>query len=175
MIKKIGAVSWKTLIKIQRLMMIITGIATVLFVFGPMVLREFGIPFPAYEEFLLIFAFWMYMMGSSYGSYEKSQITADIMSQVLKGKARSTLILAARISAFVLGVIFTYWALILIQWSLSTGAATSIYKIPVVLGHASIFVGLILSSFYNFVYMVEDIIKFKKGIALQSGRIQKTA
>jgi TRAP-type C4-dicarboxylate transport system permease small subunit len=137
--------------------MIITGVATVLLVFVPLVLREIGIPFVAYEEFLLIFAFWMYMMGSSYGSYEKSQITADILSQFLKGKPKTALLLINRVGTFILCAIFTYWGLVLVQWTHSTGALTSVYKIPVILGQVSIFISLFLSSIYNFVYMVEDI------------------
>lgn len=167
----IGAFLWNTLIKLQKFVMIITGAATVFLVFVPLILREIGIPFVAYEEFLLIFAFWMYMMGSSYGSYEKSQIAADIMSQFLKGKAKTALLLINRVGTFILCAIFTYWGLVLVQWTHSTGALTSVYKIPVIFGQVSIFISLFLSSIYNFVYMVEDI---KNSINTRPRGIQKT-
>ena len=156
-IKKIGYALWKTLLYTQRVLMIIAVTGTTLLVFVPMVTRELGRPFAGYEEYLLLFAFWMYMMGSSHGSYEKSQITADLLSRVLKGKPRLILNLSATIVTFVLGVIFMYWALTLVQWSLMTGAVTSIHKIPIVWGQFSIFAGLLISSIYNFVYMIRDI------------------
>ncbi len=157
-----GTLLWYGLVRLQKFLMIISGIATIALVFVPMVLREIGIPFPGYEEFLLTVAFWMYMMGSSYGSYEKSQISADILSQFLKGRKKEILTHINSIGTFILGAIFTYWGFVLIQWTLATGATTSIYKIPIVIGQSSIFVSLLLSSFYNFVYMIQNIRKSVK-------------
>jgi len=157
MVKKIGFILWNVLIKLQRIFMVITAIATVFLVFGPFALRQMGIPFIAYEEFLLPIAFWMYMLGCSHGSYEKSQITADIMSRILKGKPKMILQVLASITTFILGVLLAYWAWALVQWSLYTGATSSIYKIPIVWGQASILVGLGISSIYNFVYMIKDL------------------
>ena len=156
-IKKIGIIFWKTLLYTQRVLMIIAVVGTTLLVFVPLVSREMGRPFAGYEEYLLLFSFWMYMMGSSHGSYEKSQITADLMSRILKGKPRMILNLSATILTFVLGVVFMYWAWALVQWSLMTGAVSSIHKIPIVWGQFSIFAGLLISSIYNFVYMIRDI------------------
>ena len=166
-----GTVLWNALIKVQKIVMIITGIATILLVFVPLILRETGIPFPAYEEFLLIFAFWMYMMGSSYGSYERSQISADILSQFLKGKPKTVLLIIKQVGTFILGAIFTYWGFVLVQWTHSTGALTSVYKIPIIFGQISIFISLLLSSIYNFVYMVEEI---RNIINFHASGIQKT-
>jgi len=158
-IKKIGMILWKSLLYTQRVVMIVAGSVTALIVFGQLVLREVGRPFAGYEEYLLLFAFWMYMMGSSHGSYEKSQITADILNRILKGRAKAILQVVASILTFVLCLIFAYWAFTLVQWSLSTKAVSSIHGIPVVWGQASIFVGLVVSSVYNFVYMIRDVME----------------
>jgi len=173
--KKIGVIFWDWLLKIQRFLMIVTGIAVVCLVFGPLVLREIGHPFVGYEEYLLTVAFWMYMFGSSHGSYEKSQITADLLSRVLKGKPKMLLNLTASILTFILGVILTYWALVLVQWSLKTGSMTSVYRIPVVVGQFSILVGLSISSFYNLVYMIKDIIDTKKMMRPRVAQTSETA
>ena len=156
MIKKVGLILWDVLVKAQRVVMIVTGIATILLVFVPIVLRQIGIPFTGYEEFLLPIEFWMYMMGSSHGSYERNQITADLLLRVLKGKPQLGLQALTSILTFLLGVVFTYWAWVLVQWSLSTGALSSLYKIPIVWGQSAIFVGLVISCLYNFVYMIKD-------------------
>ena len=156
MIKKIGLILWDVLVKAQRVVMIVTGIATILLVFVPIVLRQIGVPFTGYEEFLLPIAFWMYMMGSSHGSYERTQITADLLLRVLKGRPQLGLRAVTSVLTFLLGVVFTYWAWVLVQWSLTTGSLSSLYKIPIVWGQSSILVGLIISCLYNFVYMIKD-------------------
>ena len=33
-----------------------------------------------YEEIVVIFAFWLYFIGGSYGSYTRTHITADVVS-----------------------------------------------------------------------------------------------
>ena len=157
MVKKLGKGAWIGLVILQRFFMILTAIVTVFLIFSNIVLREFGIFF-AYEEILLPVAFWMYMLGSSHGSFEKSQITADIMSKVLKGRPKELLHVTASVLNFALGVVFAYWALTLVQWGFFTGANSTIFSIPIVWGQMSILVGLIISGIYNFVYMVQDII-----------------
>ena len=154
-IKKIGIIFWKSILYAQRTVMIIALIGTTLLVAGPLIMRELGRPFPGYEEFLLLFAFWMYMMGCSHGSYEKSQITADIVSRMLKGRPKQYLLFVASVLTWVLGAIFLYWAWSLVQWSLTTNTKTSIYNIPIVWGQFSIFLGLAITFMYNFVYMIE--------------------
>ena len=155
--KKIGEILWDLLLKLQRVFMVITAIAVVLLVFVPLLLRELGTSFPGYEEFLLPVAFWMYMLGAAHGSYEKSHIRADILGRLLTGKAQTAVEVATSILAFLLGAVFTYWAWVLVQWGLFTGATSSIYKIPIVWGQASILVGLVISTIYNFVYMIKDL------------------
>jgi len=152
-----GLLVWDGLIKIQKALMIFTGIATICLVFLPMIFRIVNIPFVGYEEILLTVAFWMYMLGSSHGSYEKSQITADILGQFLSGRKKDIYSAISSVCTFILGAVFTYWGYVLVHWSASTWSTSSTFHIPYVVGQSSILVSLILSSIYNFVYMIKDI------------------
>ena len=74
---------WKGLAGVQRLIIMVSLAAVTLIISGACILRVFGINFVGFEELATIAVFWLYMIGSSHGSYEKSQITADIMEVML--------------------------------------------------------------------------------------------
>ena len=74
---------WKGLVGAQRLIIMVSLAAVTLIIAGACILRVFGINFVGFEELATIAVFWLYMIGSSHGSYEQSQITADIMEVLL--------------------------------------------------------------------------------------------
>lgn len=149
---------WKTLANIQRTVIIIAGAATTIIVAGASILRVFNINFIGFEEILVMVAFWLYMIGCSYGSYEKSQITADILAVMMpEGLAKSILTLTRNIITLVLGIIFLYWGLTLVMWTIEMDTRTPVWRIPVTLGQGSIFIGLSLVTFYNIVYLYDEV------------------
>ena len=64
------------------------------------------------------------------------------------------------IALFILGCIFAYWAYGLVMWSLQTNARSSYFRIPIVAGQIAILIGLIISCFYNLVYMIDEVLMF---------------
>jgi len=139
--------------------MIITGISCMMIVALAMLLRWlFNIDLVGYEEILVMFAFWLYMIGSSYGSYEKSQISADILNIYLKeGKVKSVINLLRSALTFVLCLVFNYWAFEFVVWGIKMGTKTPVWRLPMVIGQGSIFIGLSLMTFYNVVYFYDEI------------------
>ncbi len=139
--------------------MVITGIACMVIVSLAMLLRWlFNIDLVGYEEILAMFAFWLYMIGSSYGSYEKSQIAADILDVYLKpGRVKASINLLKDTLTFVLCLVFNYWALQFALWGIQMGTKTPVWRLPMVIGQGSIFVGLTIMSFYNLVYLYDQI------------------
>ena len=152
---------WKLLVGAQRAIIIVSLAAVTLIIAGACILRMFGINFTGFEELATIAVFWLYMIGSSHGSYEKSQITADIMEVMLpESLGKNIMKLVKWIAVFVLGCIFAYWSFGLVMWSLQTNSVTSYFRIPIVVGQSAILVGLIISCFYNLVYMIDEILMF---------------
>lgn len=139
--------------------MIITGISCMTIVALAMLLRWlFNIDLVGYEEILVMFAFWLYMIGSSYGSYEKSQIAADILNIYLKeGKVKASINLLRATLTFLLCLVFNYWAYDFVVWGITMGTKTPVWRLPMVIGQGSIFIGLTLMTFYNSVYLYDEI------------------
>ena len=152
---------WKGLVTAQRVIIMVSLAAVTLIISGACILRIFGINFVGFEELATVAVFWLYMIGSSHGSYEQSQITADIMEVLLpESLGKNIMRLVKWVALFILGCIFAYWAFGLVMWSLQTNARSSYFRIPIVTGQIAILIGLIISSFYNLVYMIDEILMF---------------
>ncbi len=152
-------VVWKSLAVIQRGLMFVTGMATMIIVALAMLMRFLlNIDLAGYEEVLAMVAMWLYMIGSSYGSYEKSQIAADILNIYLKeGKFKTSINLLRSLLTTILGLVFNAWAFQFVVWGITMNTRTPVWRLPMVIGQGSIFVGLSLMSFYNIVYFYDDI------------------
>lgn len=165
---------WKGLEKLLRFGLIITSSAVTIIVVGSVVLRELNMNFLGYEEILVIFAFWLYMLGSAYGSYEKSHITADIIIVMMKESMfKSVLTLIRDVLSVVFGIIFLIWVYEMVGWSIEMDTRTPAWRIPMAVGQGSMVVGLLLCNFYHIVYLYRDFQLFirkyiKKTIAVDA-------
>ncbi|MDO4553030.1 MAG: TRAP transporter small permease subunit [Bacillota bacterium] len=145
---------WRGFPKVLQWAILLTAIGITLIVFIETCFRVFDfLNFNAYEEILIIVAFWMYMLGAANGSYEKSQITADILEVMMKESIAKDIIRILRyVFTLVLSVWFCIWGWDLIMYAVGVGSVTPVFRIPMTVGFSSIFVGLLISLFYNAVY-----------------------
>ena len=152
---------WFFVPKVLQWVIIVTASVVTLIVFVETALRLFNwISFNGYEELLIMVAFWLYMVGCAHGSYEKSQIRADIIEVMLKENLFKDIIRILReVVTVVLSLWFAWWAWNLILYAVDIGTVTSVYRIPMVIGYSSIFFGVGFMAFYNIVYMIGE---FKK-------------
>lgn len=152
-------VIWKFLLESQRTIIVVTGIVTIVTVFLACMFRYFlNQDLKAYDEWLLMSAFWLYMIGGAHASSEKSHITADILNVYLKeGRKKSVINLIKLTATFILGIVFMLWALEYVMWTVNLGSKTPVYQIPAVIGVFSVFCGFLLMSFYNLVYLMDEI------------------
>lgn len=149
------------LIKLLEFGLIVSNILVTIVTFAAVIARALNLNLLGYEEILLIFAFWLYMIGSAYGSYEKSHIKADIIVVLMKEGFTKDLISILRDGLSVcLGIIFFLWALQLARWNLQTGAVTPAWRIPVFVSQASLLFGLGIGSLYNLIYLYDSIKTF---------------
>ncbi|MCG8485385.1 MAG: TRAP transporter small permease subunit [Clostridia bacterium] len=149
---------WRGLLFIEKAIIMIACAGTTIVVAAACILRVFNINLIGFEEILIMIAFWLYMIGCAYGSYEKSQITADILEVMMpEGLPKGILRLLRNIIATVLGIVFLYWAYKLVLWTIEMDTRTPVFRIPVTIGQGSIFVGLFLVSFYNIVYLYDEV------------------
>ncbi|MDL2226266.1 TRAP transporter small permease [Deltaproteobacteria bacterium OttesenSCG-928-M10] len=133
-----------------------TQIVFTLIIFGSVVARQFfGRDLYGNEDFILIAAFWLYMIGGAYGSYEDSHIKADIVNEILKeGKLKNFLQTGSALLETVISLVITVWGWQLVVWGLAKNAKSISWKIPMVVPQSAIFIGFAIMFIYSLRAMI---------------------
>ncbi len=146
-------------VKTQRLLLIVTSIFLALSVSAMAILRYlFKMNLFGIEEYILICGMWLYFVGASYGSYEKSQISASVIDIFVKNKkVLSAIEVIQQVVTLVLFIIFCIYSVQFLQFSIAEGARTQVHKIPFAIGHASVTINVILMTLYSGLYLCQDV------------------
>ena len=160
---------WNVLLKIERVLLIVCSLTTVLLiclsVFMRYILHK---NFYGSEESIIIFAFWLYFLGASYGSFDKSHIKADIASVYIKNaRIRDAVALVASMVTVFVNLVITKWAWDYVVWGIQKMPRTTGLKIPLVIPQSAILIGLILMCFYHVYYLVVDFRAYLKNEPLK--------
>lgn len=152
---------WKALLRIQVVLLFCLSLS-VLAVIGLVVLMRyvFHSDIFAFDEIVLILAYWMYFLGSAYALYEGTHVKADILENLLSERAKRGLRVLVGLIQVGLGVIYIAWAWEMIVYSWTEMPRTSAWGIPIALPQTSIFIGFVLMTFYSVVYCLEDFFSF---------------
>jgi len=94
-------------------------------------------------------AVWLYLMGAAYGSYDRSQIKAEMIHLFIKNKRilSGVRALATTIGAVVAGYMVV-WSYGYIRWSVLKHEVTPTLQTPTVIFQIAILVGAVLMVFY---------------------------
>lgn len=115
-----------------------------------------------YEEWIKIFAFWLYFMGAGYGAFAGTHVSADLIQSYMKESVLKRLIIFIR-TLVTLGItlLFTWYGYDFFMFGftgpLGTGVAiprSVAWRIPLWTAYLSIFLGLLSMSYYFFWYMI---------------------
>ena len=109
-----------------------------------------------YEEWIKIFAFWLYFMGAGYGAFAGSHVSADLVqSYVKEGFIKRLLIFTKTVVTLGVTLLFTWygWDFFYFGFAgpLATGVAipkTVAWRIPLWTGYLPILIGLFFMSYY---------------------------
>ncbi|MCI8609753.1 MAG: TRAP transporter small permease subunit [Firmicutes bacterium] len=148
---------WNFLLTIEKTIMIVASIGVVLLIFISVIMRYIlEKNFPGMEELVVMVAFWIYFMGGTYGSYENSHITADILSVFVKNEKAQTVIKFIReIITMVILFAASYCAVELMAYTAQAGAVSAVLKVSMMIVYAPIFVGIFMMNFYSVAHVVE--------------------
>ena len=148
---------WGALKRFLRFGLIVSSCLVTLITFAAVITRTLNINFLGYEEILIICAFWLYMFGTAYGSFEDSHIKADVIVVMMPdGYLKTLLALIRNTLTLVLGIIFLVWAFQLFQWTIVMGNKTPVWRIPMTVSQSSLLFGLTVATFYNVVYLYDE-------------------
>lgn len=149
---------WRALAKFLRFGLIVSSVLVTVITFAAVITRALNINFLGYEEVLIICAFWLYMLGTAYGSYEDSHIKADIIVVMMpEGRTKTTIAMIRNTLSLVLGIIFLLWAMQLFHWTIIMENKTPVWRIPMTVSQSSLLFGLTVATFYNAVYLYDEI------------------
>ncbi len=111
----------------------------------------------AYEEWLLPLCFWLFFLGSAVGTYEDTQIKADILESYITNPRTMWIrrVLLGLIE-FVVSVFLVYWGILMLideiasypQWQ-----TTIALRIPFVVPRLGIVVGFSFMAFYSALHL----------------------
>jgi len=154
---------WKFLVKLQQWILIACSIAVVLIMCTGVFFRYvLNADLYGSEEIVVIISFWLYFIGSSYGSYDQSHVKADFVSQWLSKKKRQILSIFISLTMLSLCFLFTYWSVEFIWYSIVEMPRTLVWGIPMAVAHSSVFIGYLLMTFYCAVYFVREILGYRE-------------
>src|SRR5699024_250556 len=148
-------VGWKRLIDLQKIILILFNIFSILGI-GISVLFRYvlKINLVGYEEVIMTLVIWLYFIGSVHGSYERSHITVDLISEYVKSeKVKQAFQLFISIITAAFCLLFTYWGLEFFLWSLESGGKLTSTGIPKVIPQSAVFFGFLLMSLHAIIQL----------------------
>ena len=124
-----------------------------------------------YEEWVKLFAFWLYFSGAAIGAFNRTHVSADLVqSYVPEGALKRLMVFAKDLITVSVTLLFVWYGYGFFTFGfmgpLGTGIAlprTTIWQIPLWTSYLAIFLGLIFMAFY----FTRDLLKSTK--ALLSG------
>lgn len=111
----------------------------------------------AYEEWLLPMCFWLFFMGSAVGTYEDTQIKADILESYITNP-RTIWLRRVILSAieFLITVFLIYWGILMLIDEISSypqWQTTIALRIPFAVPRVGIVLGFTFMAFYSALHL----------------------
>ncbi len=128
-----------------------------------------------YEEWVKIFAFWLYFSAAAIGAYNRTHVSADLVqAYVSDGRLKDFLVFLKDLITVCVCLLFTWYGYEFFMFGfagpLGTGIAipkTSVWRISLWIGYLSVFLGLIFMAYY----FMRDL--FMSTVTLITGRHYK--
>ena len=121
-----------------------------------------------YEEWVKLFAFWLYFSGAAIGAFNRTHVSADLVqSYVPEGALKRLMVFAKDLITVSVTLLFVWYGYGFFMFGfmgpLGTGIAlprTTIWQIPLWTSYLAIFLGLIFMAFY----FTRDLLKSTKAL-----------
>lgn len=146
------------LMKIINFMVITSGIIMAITFFLVVILRYgFGADLFAYEEWLMVIAFWMFFLGGAIATHERKHINADIFGFLINNKKLAFIrALVIDLIEFIIILFVVYWGYLMVQESIRAypnWQQTVALNIPFLIPRMGIFIGFSLMALYTALHL----------------------
>ncbi|MBM6590583.1 TRAP transporter small permease [Brevibacterium sp. RIT 803] len=167
----------KGLISAQRWIMFICCACVIIGLFAQVILRYvFETTMLGLSELILIPTLWMYFIGASYASAQRTHISADVLQSYIRNRRVKGAIRAiVAVISVAIGLILSWWAFLYVEHGLSRPKSTSVYEIPLITVQVAVLVGFVLMTFYTAVNLFSEITTLRTGSAERSESVDVEA
>ena len=148
----------RLMLALQKILLVAASLVLA-FVFFFVVILRYGFEGDlfAYEEWVLVVAFWLYFIGGAQGSFDNTHIKADFMAAMISSaRARwllANLTLALELAAL---VVMCWWGAVMVLEDVAEYPGwpkTVAWKIPFVVPRFGIFLGFVLMGLYTALHL----------------------
>jgi len=172
MIRIMRSTFWKVLEAPQKLILVLSSLAILTLVVVQVLLRYvFVKPLMGVEEVATMVGFWLYFMGASWGTADRSHIKADLVNAFVKDPRKLIWIkVVTAFTSFCLSLFMTFWGWRYVIWGITKGQMSPTLRIPMIYSQVSIFVCAVLMVFYFAVELADYFLQATGKIPLEVGR-----
>jgi len=130
----------------------------------------FEIPVMGLDEMLVYPTLWLYFLGSVNASREDTQIKANVLDVFLKtDRAKLTVRVIADLMGVIVSIWLTYWAWEYFRYALRVWKESPTLYVPTFYAECSVFIGLVMMTFYALVYLIKNSRKLLFGRQAEQG------
>ncbi|MEG1604231.1 MAG: TRAP transporter small permease [Cloacibacillus sp.] len=162
----------KVVISFYSIVCFVMAMLLVIIISAATIMRyAFEMDLYGYEEWIKIFAFWLYFMGAGYGAFAGTHVSADLVQSYLKeGTLKRVLTFVRTFITFSVTLLFTWygWEFFIFGFMGPLGTFVALpktvaWRIPLWTVYLSIFLGLLSMSWYFMLDMISAGKKLFKG------------
>ena len=119
----------------------------------------FNAPLLGLEEMILFCVMWLYMLGAVLASRDRSHLSADFVSAFIHNvRIKNALQMTAKLVSMVAVVAFVVWSFDLLHWGLTMQQSTPVFRLPLYLSQASVFVASLCFLLYQLRDLISDLV-----------------
>ena len=159
---------YRVIISVQRFVCYICAIALPLIITYQVILRYvLKAPLMGIEELMTFFIIWLYMMGGSVASEQRTHIECGILTlYIKKEKTMAIFKVCKSIFSMIVCAWLTRWAFWFFTYSFKLWKTSDILNIPMFFGESAMFIGLVFMLFFGIIELIDyvkDAIRVCKG------------
>ena len=142
----------------RAVIIMVTAMATCTMLLQVVARYVFEISISGLDELTGHTAVWLYLMGAAYGTYDRSQIKAEMVHLFVKNQRILSMIKAATcLVSVVISCYMTVWSWGYVQWSMLKHEITPTLQIPAVIFQSAILAGAVMMLLYFFVEFTDAV------------------
>ena len=148
----------RVMLALQKVLLVSASLAMAIVFFVVVILRYgFEGDLFAYEEWVLMIAFWLYFIGGAQGSFDNTHIKADFMAAMVSSAHKRWLLANLTLALELLAlVVMCWWGLEMVLEDVAeypNWPKTVAWKIPFVVPRFGIFLGFVLMAVYTALHL----------------------